>query len=78
MLIWLLIGPVPLFLVLAYQAHRQPAKKQSTPNSRPSVLMVTAPMKPANHAQAETDATSKNPEMIKNSQSVPVRKAARQ
>jgi len=42
-LVWLLAGPVPLFLVMAWQAH-QLRVHQPTPNrGKPAVLLLAAP-----------------------------------
>jgi hypothetical protein len=77
MLIWLLIGPVPLFLVLAYQSHQLQAKKTATPGSSPSVLMVSTPVKPVDPSQPEPGSAAKKPEIIKNSEPAPAPKSAR-
>jgi hypothetical protein len=41
--VWLLMGPVPLFLVLAWQAHRPEVARQTPISDKPAVLMVAAP-----------------------------------
>jgi hypothetical protein len=77
MLIWLLMGPVPLFLVLAWQAHRPQIEGRNAEGSRPSVLMIAAPEKPAVPDQIKKDPAAKNPEIAKELPHDPGRKAGR-
>ncbi|MBZ5496668.1 MAG: hypothetical protein LAP85_09715 [Acidobacteriia bacterium] len=53
MLVWLLLGPMPLFLVLAFQAHRAPAHgKAEAMTSRPMVFAIPATPRLAPRVQA--------------------------
>jgi hypothetical protein len=58
-LVWLLIGPLPLILVLAYQAGKAPAGLE-TPKGNPAPsMMVPSPAKPAVPDQIRQAATKR-------------------
>lgn len=60
-LLWLILGPTPLFLVLAYQADRTPVRTPEPETGTPLLMTVAAPGRLIERPEGKKEISGKMP-----------------